>query len=1223
MQKPVAFRETTIRRASRMAIISLVSASLPLSHAGLPIKQSPPVISVQSEPAPNIILTLDDSGSMLWVPFADVKPNEINPATNTRVPHDTPTRIDLLKNAVKEAFDEYDNGTFRLAYQKLNQESGAYAMSDRFRKGASSTDDSRHKNLMKPFEGQHRKDFFEWIKGFAAGGGTPLRESTIKAAKYIMGELYDDQKTQGYVNLLKQNYTYDNKKFSYDPLNGLDCRRNVHILMTDGEWNDTIFSGDSRSLLNDKEVVYKAGYDSNGTWVKPWMTTTFTGIMKVYDGDPSTEKNLPVPQSGTLDANTTLTPYSAAIAKSKSGYLYTDQWTDGVCESKNFWPPKGGQQVYGEVCTRGPTLADLAFNFWASDLRTDLYDNVPPIIRKRGTETFTWNGKSQAVEQWWNPKNNPATWQNMQTYTIGFGPVARLDELKTSNGEFTSNSNDYMYQGKFFGEKITGVKEWPKATSESTQTRYDLWHAAYNGRGKYYPATTGSALKEAFSEILATIVQSTSAQATVSAAGSSSRLTSDTMAYIAGYKAEDNVWSGKLEFWKVGNLGVSSAKPAKEASVPAANSRVILTSVNGTGKPFQWSSVTDKLSESSTPKLSDLNLGADANAVVNPVRNKTLGDIVHSGISLVGKPQADFMTASYKHFYTKMASRTRMVYVGANDGMLHGFDAGQATPANPGTGVEKLAYIPRGILPRLKNTLDSSTPHQYLVDGSPFTGDAQIANAASEKGAGKYNGWRTVLVGTPGRGGKGYFILNVTNPEEFTEDNAANIVLADTTDSTDLDMGYQISEPTESTANLTQSAQIVRINLPSAVNNGNKQWAAILGNGFNSANGKPVLLVQSLEGDKTLYKIDACKLKASDTTDTNAAKCDAKPESTNTNDTNGLSTPRPIDINGDGTADLVYAGDMQGNMWKFDISSSTASNWKVGLNGSPLFTAKGLPSKKQNDLTKAYRQSITAAPMVVAHPKGGFMVAFGTGRNITELDNKDNRDSEKIAAEGYRFNTFYGIHDAQKFILGKDGSITLDESSAVGVSSTLQAASPTTSRFATLRLQNEGVLIPEESTKIRKGASSISALSASEKGWYFDLPEINFGNATKVLQNPWMMRDNVVAFFSTNVSNEYVSGGGGADGTEESCNVSIRYSPARTQINFFDLFSGVNPNIPVYLKDSSAGANESGNKYNRFQIDDNHLFLKGQNKVVGTEQGGFEPRPPQRSGKFSGWRIIK
>ena len=143
MQKPVAFRETTIRRASRMAIISLVSASLPLSHAGLPIKQSPPVISVQSEPAPNIILTLDDSGSMLWVPFADVKPNEINPATNTRVPHDTPTRIDLLKNAVKEAFDEYDNGTFRLAYQKLNQESGAYALSDRFRKGASSTRSGR------------------------------------------------------------------------------------------------------------------------------------------------------------------------------------------------------------------------------------------------------------------------------------------------------------------------------------------------------------------------------------------------------------------------------------------------------------------------------------------------------------------------------------------------------------------------------------------------------------------------------------------------------------------------------------------------------------------------------------------------------------------------------------------------------------------------------------------------------------------------------------------------------------------------------------------------------------------------------------------------------------------------------------------------------------------------------------------------------------------------
>lgn len=431
-------------------------------------------------------------------------------------------------------------------------------------------------------------------------------------------------------------------------------------------------------------------------------------------------------------------------------------------------------------------------------------------------------------------------------------------------------------------------------------------------------------------------------------------------------------------------------------------------------------------------------------------------------------------------------------------------------------------------------------------------------------------------------------------------------------------------EPAESADSLVQSAQIVQVNLPSTTNTGGKQWAAILGNGVNSVNGKPVLLVQALEGSRELYKVDACKLNAGDATDTNSSRCDAIPYASSSN-SNGLSTPRPVDINGDGTADVVYAGDMQGNMWKFDISASNASGWKVGLGGQPLFTARGLPTKKQADPTQAYRQPITSAPLVVAHPKGGLMVAFGTGRNLTNDDSTDNRDAAKITAEGYRLNTFYGIRDAQKFAIERNGTITLDATTAAGVNSTVQAGSAGTSRFAALHMQSGGELVAESTggVALRKGASSGSDIG-TKIGWYYDLPEINFGNATKVLQNPWLAtQGDIVAFFSTNVSNEYVAGGGGGDGSEETCNAGTRYSPSRTQINFFDLFTGQNPNAPTFINaDVDAGQTDSGSRYNRYQYDNNSTFLKKEGGAIGPGLS-VEVKPPSRPGRFAGWRIIR
>ena len=1152
MKNIFTFHETPIRRAARILIASLASASVSIGQAAVTLGNQPPVVRSAPEPAPNIILTLDDSGSMAW-----------NVDNNNKAPRGQ-SRMDYLKAAANQAFNTYNNGIFRLAYQSINGNSS----SSTYRALGFTTDQKR--NLMKPFEGSHRTEFFTRLNDLDAKGSTPLRASTLEAGQYAMGYV-----SGSLLIGARDTYTYDNKTYRYDPLNGLDCRRSIHILLTDGEWND---SG----------ITLPASY-------------------KVDDrpgNNETTTIDVPTPQAGTLGPNTPIVTYSGNIALDNSGHIYRDPTT--------------------------LTLADLSFNYWATDLRSDLSNNIKAKLFKKGDETFTSGTVSKTVPEWWNPKNNPATWQNLQTYTIGFGPVTQLRELAKPGGGYYSDPQDYMYVGNFFLNKITGQTNWPAASSNSTNNRYDLWHAAYNGRGKYYAANDSASLKKAFDDILASVTEAATGHATVSASAAASRLTTDTMAYIASYHATNGVWTGTVEFWKAGDLGIGAATPLASANVPAAASRSIVTWREGTGGiPFQWSNISSGLTPA---QLTALNLGNDA-TIVNALRAKPLGDIVHSNIALVGKPSGASLSTGYLHFANKVngaTPRTRVVYIGANDGMLHGFDAGNSTSANPGTGAELVAYVPRGMIRDLKTYVAPDYAHRYWVDGSTFTGDAQIQAQTGESGTGQYNGWRTVLVGTLGAGGKGYFILDVTNPADFSEANASNLAIMDrtfaTSDATaDADFGHQIHEAVEDANNLSKSGHIVQINLDSGVNTGQKQWAVIMGNGINSTNGKPVLLVQALEGSKTLYKIDACSIAAAND---NSANCEARPSSGV--DTNGLMAPRPVDMNGDGTADVVYVGDYLGNMWKFDISSKDATNWKIGLGGKPLFTTKGLPSKTAGDPATAYRQTITAAPVVVPHPKGGFMVAFGTGRNISPSDQSDH-NAANLASYGNRLNTFYGIHDTQKFTvqtqvtaLPGGGSryeqlVSLDATTAAPVNSTVQAG--TGSRFAALYRRSDGTLGDADTDNLRKGSSDTSDLPAGSMGWYYDLPEIQFDNATKVLQNPWMFRDNVVTFFSTNVSSESGSAEGG--GAVESCNSGTRYSSSLVQINYFDLFTGKNPNVNIFSGENDVSAAESGARYNRFQYEGNPVYIKGTNEVLGT--GGASQRATfaDRPGRFTGWRIIR
>ena len=401
----------------------------------------------------------------------------------------------------------------------------------------------------------------------------------------------------------------------------------------------------------------------------------------------------------------------------------------------------------------------------------------------------------------------------------------------------------------------------------------------------------------------------------------------------------------------------------------------------------------------------DRNFEGTSTTKPSRVRTSRQGDIVNSGIWYVAAPASGLNLPGYSQFTKDYKQRDPMIYVGGNDGMLHGFSAKD--------GQERLAYIPKGVVANLPELSKPNYKHQYYVDATPFTGDVNWGASGSPD-------WRTLLVGALGAGGKGYFVLDVTNPgssdgsvtNEFINDNdnAAKLVvmdqtwhkddaIANTITNPEADIGHIFADPVLDETNTYKATQVTRMN--------NGKWAVVMGNGYNSKNERPVLLIQFVDkatGDFSLHRIPA------------AATGDNAKE-------NGLTIPRLVDINSDGIPDVVYAGDLKGNLWKFDITSSNVSNWGVAFSGAALYTAKYTSGASTSN------QPITTAPSVRPNdrflangePVGGMMVAFGTGRNLTEGDRTDTSRQ-----------TIYSVLDNTRYKVIKSGAdkgkITVDSS---------------------------------------------------------------------------------------------------------------------------------------------------------------------------------------------------
>ena len=297
-------------------------------------------------------------------------------------------------------------------------------------------------------------------------------------------------------------------------------------------------------------------------------------------------------------------------------------------------------------------------------------------------------------------------------------------------------------------------------------------------------------------------------------------------------------------------------------------------------------------------------------------RNNILGDVIHGRPVFVGPPPGDYLFASYPAYKASKASRAPRVYVGANDGMMHAFDVD--------TGAEVWAYVPSMLRQDLKDLATTPYTHKYFVDGGIAAADADFSGSGD---------WHTVIAGGLGAGGKGLFALDATSATAATETEAKTKILWEITPATTgfSDLGYTYGDPL-----------IVRLSTG--------RWAMIAGNGYLNSN----------SGHAVLYIIDigtGALIKALDTGSGSVAS------------PNGLSSPIAVDTDGDSKVDRVYAGDIDGNVWKFDISNASAATWSAPA--TPLY---------------ATGRAIVGAPDVAPHPVSGYLVYFATGRILTPAD---------------------------------------------------------------------------------------------------------------------------------------------------------------------------------------------------------------------------------------------
>jgi type IV pilus assembly protein PilY1 len=544
---------------------------------------------------------------------------------------------------------------------------------------------------------------------------------------------------------------------------------------------------------------------------------------------------------------------------------------------------------------------------------------------------------------------NPSFWQNMITYGIGLGVTGNID---------VEDAEDALENG-------TPIS-WPDPFDTDTAKLDDLLHASINSRGRYFSAKEPDEFAEELSDQLQSLVRD-AVSSSSSVAANSTRLDTETLIYQARFDSSN--WSGELVAFNVdedGSLGGEAWRASNTVNALDPGTRKVFTHDGNKGVPFTWSKISngqrnaiDRGDGLGSERIDYLR-GDQSEEVANGGkfrdRGSVLGDIINSNPVFSHTERFGYgnvtstLGQEYRKFVNQKASRPPMVYVGGNDGMLHAFNALN--------GEELFSYVPGSQIEDLYKLTEPGYGHEYFVDGTPTVGDVYMDGE-----------WRTILIGSMGAGGSGLFALDITNPKDFDED----------------DVLWEFSDPGMGEG--VKETALVRMEMTSGNSTYNK-WAVVFGNGYNSDTDTAKLFVLDAEDGSMLQSpIDTGEGSASNP--------------------NGMATPIVIDEDGDQNADKAYAGDLHGNVWKFDLDGS--GEWQLAdvsgtgnnnnNNNKNNKSGTGLLFVAERD---GVRQPITSKPQVGRNDDADLVVYVGTGKYLEKTD-ADGTSTE--------IQSFYGLID--------------------------------------------------------------------------------------------------------------------------------------------------------------------------------------------------------------------
>ncbi len=649
--------------------------------------------------------------------------------------------------------------------------------------------------------------------------------------------------------------------------------------------------------------------------------------------------------------------------------------------------------------------------------------------------------------------------QHMVTYTIGFGVsgTVSLDAYP----ECTNSCPDYPNN---CGVCPAG---FPCVNGDKTKKIDDLWHTALNAGGRYMSAADPAQLRKALNALVSDIKGKLSVGSAAAVSVSAPVLQpGNTVMYRTTYDPVG--WEGDVIAYTLGEGGAILDPPLWKAgevlnSTPWGD-RKIFTHNGEAGIAFDdYADLTDRQKGSlhGDPEKGQLMMNylkgdrtnegptfreradGEAGGACGSDMPGILGDIIHSSpLSLL---EGDY------------------IYVGANDGMLHAFRtvAGTDPIAEP-AGSEAFAYIPNLVFDKLKNLISTEYNHDYFVDAMPYAEKIAFSeDLISDEEV------YTFLVGGLGKGGKGYYCLDISDLTDFEANDARSRFEAE-----DVKWEYPPNPPYDTAGYPVSSDPDMGFSFsrPYIVNSNLGKWVVIFGNGYDSENAQAVLyILDAIDG--SLLK----KIKTDAGSPTEAGQC------------NGLSTPLLIDYDGNKTVDYVYAGDLLGNLWKFDISEEppdgstlVPESWDVAYDGNPLFQARNKAGQSQ---------PITTRPDAMKHCEGkpGYIVVFGTGRYILPEDVRDTTGQ-----------TIYGIWDWEDAAWPENGEQMYLGSPTGGDPRKLSNLTSKAGPVSEVTLLNQEIAgSTDEDSETYGEALTDNPITwfdpganiGEHVGWYFDLPE--------------------------------------------------------------------------------------------------------------------------------------